>query len=176
MNILHSPTLTSELSNSNLFLDTNAIKGLLNIQEMLTLFKVELECSFTTIPSVVFEFTRGSETPGVFNERREFIDRLGNVYPIEKHLEELQELIIVLQRLGGNASYTDFLLTACLHQFRNSFLLTEDHKDFPLEILDRKHLITVDTGKEIRNYGIYQWSISKFDKAADNILKRKPPF
>lgn len=174
MKILYNQGLLSDLSSTNLFLDTNSLKAFSSIQEIQELFKTTLKCHFITIPSVVFEFTRGSDTPEIFNKRVGFIAELCTVYPIERHLEGLQELIIVLQRLRGNASYTDCLLTACLYRFNSAFLLTENHKDFPLEILDRKHLITIDTGREIRNYGVYQLSTLKFNKAADNILKRKP--
>lgn len=174
MRILYSLDLASDLSNSSLFLDTNILIGFLNNQELQKLFQKKLRCNFITIPSVVFEFTRGSDTTEAFNERRMFIDKLCTVYPIEKHLEELRELTIVLQRLRGNASYTDFLLTACLYKFTRSFLLTENHKDFPVEILDRKHLISIDMEKEIRNYGIYQLSIPKFNNIADKILKKRP--
>lgn len=49
--------------------------------------------------------------------------------------------------------------------------MTANHKDCPLDILDRKYIVTVDNDKEIRNYGIYQISQDKFNKAAEKILK-----
>lgn len=128
-------------------------------------------CTFLTIPSVLFEFTRGTESIQDFNKRAKFITDFSSIYPVEKHLEDLEDLTVVLQRIQGQMSYTDFLLIACLYKFPKAFLISANHKDCPLDILDRKYIITVDTGKDIRNYGIYQFSTEKFNKAAERILK-----
>lgn len=178
MKILHDPNLPSDLANSNLFIDTNSFIAIAHFEELYIdiLNKIEKEdCALLTIPSVLFEFTRGAQTIKEFNERTSFVSSLvKNIYPIEKHLSELTEFTVVLQRLAGNASYTDFLLCACLYKFPSSFLLTGNHKDFPISILNRKHLITVDTDSEIRTYGIYQLSKEKFNKLALKILGNKP--
>lgn len=70
-------------------------------------------------------------------------------------------------------SYTDFLLCTCLYKFSRSFLLTENHSDCPLDILDRLHVITIDTEKDIRNYGIYKLSIDKYKLAAQKIINQE---
>lgn len=175
MKALYKSTLVSELKNSDLFLDTNTFIAYNFFPEIFEELFDELKknsCAFLTIPSVVFEFTRGTGTIADFNKRSEFIDSLVNtVYPIEKHIEDLRDLIIVLQKIKGDIHYTDFLLLACLYKFPKSYLISANHKDCPLEILDRKHIITVDTDKEIRTYGIYQISLEKFNKAAHSILR-----
>lgn len=176
MKILHDSTLVDNLKNSNLFLDTNVFIGALfpgsPISELLKKLSHN-ECAFLSIQSVLFEFTRGGNTIETFDKRLKFIteDLKTTIYPIEKELDKLEDLIIVLQRIKADASYTDFLLTACLYKFPEAFLLTENHKDFPTEILDRKYLITIDTDKDIRNYAVYQFSLEKYAKAAENILK-----
>lgn len=171
--MLYPQTLVTELANSDVFFDTNTFISAISIPEISELFK-ELKgngCAFLTIPSVVFEFTRGTASIPDFNKRAEFIDTLVNtVYPIEKHIEDLRDLVVVLQRIKGDIHYTDFLLVACLYKFPKSYLISSNYKDCPTEILDRKFIITIDTEKDIRNYGIYKFSMEKFSKAAAKIL------
>lgn len=176
MKVQYDLSIVSELKNSDLFFDTNTFIASISIPDIFGKFLEELKsngCAFLTIPSVVFEFTRGTDSIVDFDKRSEFIDSLvDTVYPVEKHIEDLRDLIIVLQRIKGDIHYTDFLLLACLYKFPKSFLISANHKDCPLEILDRKFILTIDTDKEIRNYGIYQFSMEKFNKAAEKILKR----
>jgi hypothetical protein len=179
MKIWYGSGLLAELQDKYLFLDTTALIVAISFEKEFSKLFEEIKlvkCEFLTIPSVVFEFTRGSTSLKQFNERVEFIDKtLGvSVYPIEKHLDKLEDLIVILQRISGGISYTDFLLCACLYKFKKSYLLTENHKDFPTEVLDRKSIITIDTGgRQVRNTAIYQFSKRKFDKVAESILKRK---
>jgi hypothetical protein len=175
MSIYYPPTLLTELAYSNLFFDTNTFIGAISYPgifgELFEKLK-DNDCAFLTIPSVVFEYTRGIGSIADFDKRSEFIDGfVDTIYPIEKHIEDLRELIIVLQRIKGDIHYTDFLLIACLYKFPRAFLISANHKDCPLDILDRKCVITVDTDKDIKNYGIYQFSMEKFNKAAESILR-----
>lgn len=174
MSLFYPQTLVSELSHRDLFVDTNTFIGAISHPNIFdNLFKdlKESGCTFLTIPSVVFEFTRGTDSIQDFNKRTKFITNFSSIYPVEKHLEDLEDLTVVLQRIQGQMSYTDFLLIACLYKFPKAFLISANHKDCPLDILDRKFIITIDTDKDIRNYGIYQFSPEKFDRAANNILK-----
>lgn len=174
MRIFYPQTLLSELAHSDLFLDTNTFIGAISFPELFEELIKQLKdngCAYVTIPSVVFEFTRGTESIQDFNKRAEFIASLSSIYPIERHLDDLEDLTVVLQKIQGHTSYTDFLLIACLYKFSKSFLISANHKDCPLDILDRKFVITVDTDKDIKNYGIYQFSMDKFNKAAESILK-----
>ena len=177
MKILYDPKLIFDLSNANLFFDTNTFLGALRYEkifgDLFKKLKVQ-KCTFLTIPSVSFEFTRGSNSITSFNERVKFIqDYTDAIIPIERYVDKLETLIIVLQRIAGTIHYTDFLLCACLYRFPRSFLITENHKDIPTEIFDRKYVITIDTNEQLRNYGIYKFSKDKYNKAAGNILKTK---
>lgn len=179
MKIWYDSELLSNLENKNLFLDTTSLVASISFEKEFSELFGKLNqggCEFLTIPSVLFEFTRGSSSLSQFNNRSEFIYKtLGiTVYPIEKHLDNFEDLIVVLQRISGRISYSDFLLCACLYKFREAYLITENHRDFPTSILDRKHIITIDAGgDQIRNTAIYQFSITKFNKAAKSILKGK---
>ena len=176
MKILYNQELLSNLKNSSLFFDTNTYIGALSYSNLYSelFFKLnENNCAFLTIPSVLFEFTRGTNSIENFNKRTKFIveDLKSSIYPIERQLQGLENLTLVLQKIRGTMDYTDFLLCVCLYKFPGSFLITENHSHFPTEILDRKYLITIDTDKELRNYAIYEFSFDKFNKAAEKILK-----
>ncbi len=172
MKILYESNLVSKLSNHTfLFLDTTAFVTAFNYEEFGELLKniKDNNCDLLTIPSVVFEFTRGSDSLESYNRRVEYINHLVSVYPIERHLEELQGIMVAFQKIGG-LSYTDFLLSACLYKFKGALLLTENHTHFPPAIFDKVSIVTVDTGKDIRNHVVYSLSEVKFEKAVANIL------
>jgi len=167
MKIYYPPELIAGLSEKYLFLDTTAFIATLNYRdefgELFSSLRSQY-CELITIPSVVFEFTRGSDSVSTYKTRRDFIQQLSAIYPIEKMLDGMEQDIIVIQRfMDKNASYTDFLLAMCLRKFPNSFLLTENHSHIPSALFDREYVITVNTPSQIRNHGIYTMNTRKFD-------------
>jgi hypothetical protein len=97
---------------------------------------------------------------------------LADIWPIERYLDQLEQAMIVLQKVGNkDLSYTDFLLCACLYKFPKAYLLTENYHHIPVQVYERKGILTLDTGKDIRNHVIFQFSRSKFDKVAASILR-----
>lgn len=170
---IYIPPFLSNLKNRFIILDTNTLIALLSFGKEFAPFITELidnGCTFLTIPSVRFEFSR-TETIEGYNKRTELLKNLCTIYPIERHLEDFNELILVLQKINGKMSYTDFLLYCCLYKFRDAYLLTENHKDFLTSILYRETIITLDgEDKEIRNIGVYTFDSDKYEKAASSIL------
>lgn len=131
------------------------------------------DCAFMTIPSVVFEFTRKSNTVKGFSDRIQ-LSSLANTYPIEKEINEFKEFLIILNfAQGKNASFTDALLCCCLYKFRNSkvFLMTSNSKDIPLSIFNAEASIILDTDESVTCHRIYSINNDNLDKAASNILK-----
>lgn len=174
MTILHDPNLVSSLNHKWLFLDANSFVAALYYNDPFGNLLIDLKnqgCALVTIPSVLFEFTRGAKSVKDFIKRSNFIQNLATIYPIQNHLEQLMEFTVVCQRVNPQISFTDFLLIACLYKFPNSYVLTENHKDFSLDILERQFIITFDTGKDVRNHAIYRLSKIKFNKAVAAILK-----
>jgi len=124
-----------------------------------------------TTPSVLFEFTRGTDSVEKFNERYDYVSNLASIYPIARNLDDMEKEIVVIQQVQGKISYADFLLYLCLCKFKSKgYLMTSDHKDFSTNILTRECVITCDNGKSIHNYGIYSLSSSKYRKAYKNVL------
>lgn len=125
MKILHDTTLLDDLTNANLFIDTNVFIGAINTnqnQDSLLKLLINLtktNCAFITIQSVIFEFTRGGGNLENFDKRLKFItqDLKTTIYPIERELDKFEDLIIVLHNIRPTAGYTDFLLSACLYKF-----------------------------------------------------------
>lgn len=111
--------------------------------------------------SLFFEFTRGSDTLISFKTRAKFLTELADIWPIERYLDQIEEAMVVLQKLGSRQmSYTDFLLCVCLYKF-------------PVQVFERKGIITVDAGEDIRNHVVFQLSKQKFSNVAEGILRRR---
>lgn len=177
MKIYYDSSLITGLGNSFLFLDTTAFIAALNYKkEFGELFKSlkDQGCSFLTIPSVFFEFTRGSDTLISFKTRAKFLTGLADIWPIERYLDQIEQAMVVLQKLGSRQmSYTDFLLCVCLYKFPSAYLLTENYHHIPVQVFERKGVITVDAGEDIRNHVVFQLSRQKFSNAAEGILRRR---
>lgn len=158
MKILRNSDIATKLSNSFLFLDTNSfITAISNAEFAKFLFEIkEAGCSMVTIQPVLVEFLRGTDTVDAYNTRSAFINDLVSVYPIERHLNEERDLILLMKKFCGKAEYTDFLLGICLGKFAsNAYLLTENHQHFPTSLFRREEVITIDNLDQIRNHAIY---------------------
>ncbi|HSX53570.1 MAG TPA: hypothetical protein VLF90_04385 [Patescibacteria group bacterium] len=134
----------------------------------------EAGCGLTTIPSVVYEFSRNANNINGFNERLDFIKGLGVTVlnRIEEVLEKEQVFKIAYaksfsQNKDKGPSYTDALLCTVAYRYRASSLLimSANHKDIPRSMFDRTELITMDIGGELRNEAIYRLSPEKLNKA-----------
>ncbi|HSW65508.1 MAG TPA: hypothetical protein VLI54_00010 [Bacillota bacterium] len=124
-----------------------------------------------TIPSVVFEFSRGAKTVEEYNWYVDYINNLGVV--VYKHAEEQMVIdkafSVILQaeckKSGCKASYTDFLLMMLLHKFANMpnniFLMTSNYRDVPTSVFDRDELIALEYQNSIQTQGLYKNSASK---------------
>lgn len=179
INLLYNPKLASKCENKWLFLDADVIIDSLEYEHLLSLllsFK-ENGAELLTIQSVFFEFMRGTASIEAFNTNISFFESLVTVYQIESRnakLDGLEDFIVVMSRISENKSYADFLLAACLYLFRDKALvLTGNNKHFPVSIFDRIEIITADYDKQIKSYGIYEFSDAKFGKVAESILKEK---
>lgn len=159
-----------------LFLDTAVfIYASKNEEEFADIFdKLKKKgCALITIPSVAFEFTRGSSSVSKFNERYGFLSEIATIWPIERQWDKLEKEIVILQKCLGKrkVSYTDFLLMLATITFRGSNLLTTNHHDITEVIFDRESMLTLDQGKDnpvnIVLYGINQ---KRYSRRKSNLL------
>ena len=177
MQLIRSDKLLDGLKGAYLFFDTNFLIGILKYPEIFLPFLGELRassCVFLTIPQVQYEFTRGSDNLVVYKERLEHLRDLSiSLYPIDQHLKDFSELALITHKVSKNASYTDYLLSVCICKFSNSYLISENWKDISSDLFDREYIFTVDTGKELRTYGVYKKSQVKLNAVAESIIPRK---
>jgi hypothetical protein len=187
--MLFSDKFLTSLEDTNLFIDTNVLIGALYLQDFRNLIhdlKTE-GCAIITVPSVAIEFLRGSKklgdkvvvkdkSPQGFNDRTIFYQNIvDTTYPIERHLDNMEEFIIVVHNTSPQMDYADITLAACLYQFRTTspYLMTTNTNHFPTSIFDRKFVLTTDDSEELMNYCVYRLSLDKFNKASENVLKMK---
>ena len=175
---LYPPQILHDLNSHHIFLDTGVFITASKSEsfvDFLVKLKNDANCSLTTIPSVVFEFTNGSESLEKYNARTESLNSLvDSVNPVT-FLNNIQDFYVVMAKINDqNKSYTDFLLAACLYNYRRSkiALLTTDLKAFP-SFYPRTHVVTVeqDRTKAIINLAIYKFDGKGYASAAERALR-----
>jgi len=182
LKLLYTPSLPKQLSNSRLLLDTTT---LINASKSGDLLKLLAEisnsgCMLVTIPSVVYEFTRGVESIEQYNNQMIFIEKLGVTVisrAEEKITPDMRVFMIlynslVAKRREKGPSYTDSLLCAMAYKYRKSgglMIITANHKDIPLALFDREEMITVEINNEFRTESIYKLSNEKLDVQIDTL-------
>lgn len=177
--LLQSSNLAKELKHASIFVDTNVLvvcSRSTELRSLISSLRNHSGCSFESIPSVLFEFVRGSNSLKVYNENADFYnDIVMRTHPT-KLFENTPDFSVVMAKVNSqNKSYTDFLLAAALYHYRNSgdvYLLTTDTRAFP-SFFEMPHLITVceDKSGEIRNFGFIKFSENAYAKAAQAIIK-----
>lgn len=177
MKLQYTPSLADDLNGGYLLLDSTAFINASKSDEFLELLSklVQRGCMLTAIPSVIYEFTRGSRSLDEFNKYLEFIDALGVTvfHRVEETIsDEMRVFLLAYNRAFSNRnsqkapSYTDSLLCATAYKFRTSKLkiMTANHKDIPESLFDRTELITIDIQGELRTEALYEFSESKFSR------------
>jgi hypothetical protein len=174
---LYPSQLLQDLNQATIFLDTNVFSVATKSKDFLDLLvdlKNDASCALTTIPSVVFEVTNGSSTLEIYNERTEFISSLVDAINPMKFIDNIADFSVVMAKINANnKSYTDFLLSSCLYQYRHVkvSLLTTDLRALP-PFFERAHIITTEeTSGDVKNFGLYRFDEVAYTKAAANILK-----
>ena len=174
---VYPPQIQQDLSNATVFLDTNVF-GSATRSESFFNFLVDLKenssCSYSTIPSVLFEVVNGSSTLEIYNQRADFLRSLVDTIDPVKFIDRIEEFSVVMAKLNAqNKAYTDFLLACCLYNYRKSgnvYLLTSDLKALP-SFFKRTHIIATEESKgDIRNFGVYSLNLSAYLKAASSLL------
>ncbi|HTE22775.1 MAG TPA: type II toxin-antitoxin system VapC family toxin [Candidatus Limnocylindria bacterium] len=176
MTTLYPPLIRQELKDYHIFLDTNVFIYASKNESFFN-FLVDLnnqaDCAFTTIPSVLFEYTRGSNSATEYAKRTDFLKNMVESVNSMNFLNSIPDFHIVMAKAdSNNKSYTDFLLAACLYQYRHVKvgLLTTDLKACP-SFFPRSHLVTVEHTNEVVNFGVYQLNPEAYSQAAAKALE-----
>jgi len=179
LKIQYTKTLPTDLSDSHIFIDSTALINASKSSEFLNLL-IEIRdngCTFYTIPSVVYEYTRTSNTIKGYNERLEFVKDLKVVVfnRVEEVIEKDSQIFLTAYnscfKESRGPSYTDSLLCTIAYKHRaieDAYVLTSNHKDRPAGIFDRSQLITIDIKGDLCTEILYKFSSRKFS----NILTK----
>jgi len=175
--VLHPPQIFEKLRYKTLFLDTNVFSTAFRYEE-LTNFLLDLrenDCALVTIPSVLFEVTRGSATLSVYNERAEALKSLVTYTDPMAFANQLDAFSVVMAKLlkPERSQYTDFLLSACLFKYRASgevLLMTSDIQSLPSSILIVSTSSLRKNRSEIRNFGIFRLNDAHYERASAELL------
>lgn len=177
MMTLYPQQILNDLKDHFIFLDTGVFitaPKSKSFVELLVKLRNEANCSFSTIPSVLFEYTNGSETLDRYNKKATFLKSLvDNIDPLT-FLNNIPDFYVVMAKINDqNKSQTDFLLAACLYNYRHAkvALLSGDLKAYPA-FFPRTHVITVeqDGTKAIRNLAVYKFDGAGYAQAAQSAL------
>lgn len=175
MRVIYEKSLISKFNHGYLFLDTNALILAVSDDNFLEfLYNLKSDgCALLTIPSVYYEFVSSADTFNKYNLRVGLFTKMGiGVYPIEKNMDSFRDFVYILRK-QTDIDYADALLCCCLYQFKPAYVLTENHKHFPTQILDREEIITIDGGKDqIRNMALYKLNVEKYNKAAESLVRK----
>lgn len=178
MKLLFTSSLPTDLNNKYLLVDTTTLINASRSEDFLELLVniVEAGCSLVTIPSVVYEFTRGAQTLDQYNNQLEFIKTLG-ITVLTRTEESLDAntrvFILAYNKLTSKpnqkgASYTDSLLCAMAYKYVSRgtglLLMTSNHNDIPNALFDREELITFDVNGDLRTEAIYKLSNTKLTR------------
>jgi predicted nucleic acid-binding protein len=173
---IYPPDIQQQLNQYHIFLDTNVFIYASKNESFFN-FLADLNnnagCSFTTIPSVLFEFTRGADTARKYTERTDFLISLVDAINPMSFINSIPDFYTVMAKVNaGNKSYTDFLLAACLYQYRRAktALLTTDIKAFP-PFYPRAAIISVEHTNDIINFGVFEFDGDGYAAAARSILE-----
>ena len=172
---LHHLELSKLLYNSTILLDTNVFSVAAKSNDFasfLTELKNDANCSYATIPSVVFEVTNGSSTLEVYNQRAEYINFLVDTVLPMKFLDKIMDFTVLMAKINANnKSFTDFQLAACLYQYKHTpiYLMTTDLRALPA-FFDRKFIVTAEeNSNDVKNFGIYSFNEENYIKALKKI-------
>lgn len=174
--ILYQAQLLQDLKLATLFLDTNVFSIAARskaFSDFLENLQNETECVYTTIPSVVFEVTNGSSTLEVYNERANLIKALVDYVNPMTFMDKITNFTVVMSKINAsNKSYTDFLLSSCLYQYRhaNVYLMTTDLRALP-SFFERVHIVTAEENSgDIKNFALFKFNQLAYAKAANKII------
>lgn len=167
-----SQLIQAKLEKKFVLLDTNILIGAsTNYSAYQPLFELleETECAPAHFSFIEFEFVRGAYESENMKKRRMFFQQIQS-FPMGVPADEIITSAIAIANVyaGKNhntASFIDCCVAAFLKRHSASlFLLTEDHKDFPLFLFDRIHVMPIDTGKDIHTPAFYEYNDDKASK------------
>lgn len=159
---------TTFLLDTNFFIDSYSHPA--EFQKFITsLKKANIELVSTSF--VKFEFVRSKTIDVVHKKLRYFEEIVATLLPFDSETENLiLSIFEEYKQFMEGVPFVDLILGAYLKRYKNLYLLTRDHLDFPTTIFDRIQIFNVELVREIKPYGVYTY------KPKEQVLKEKIPF
>lgn len=114
--------------------------------------------AFLGIDLVKVEFVRSSDSSSLEMKKKYYEGLIETDLPIDIMT---RDYVIELMGEYGNdlqgVSVVDLYLAACTKRYEGLFLLTANHKDFPIKVFDRKVIVNFGRNKDIRTYAFYRY-------------------
>lgn len=173
--IITEKDLFSKLDGKNILLDTCCLIHATKQPELIGKLLRDIKssgASLFTIPIINLEFLRDVGTIEDFKKRQIFLNEIteGMVFPVETKLNDIPEFPMVMKNVHAKTSLADYLLVASLVIHHDVLLMTENHQDMPLGILDRISIMSFDNNNGIKTFGLYQINSDKYIRSVEKIL------
>lgn len=116
--------------------------------------------------AILLELLKNSKSKAEYDKRADlYVKLVKSDLPLDTQaIAAAQEMAIAYGPLGRDVSVTDFLLAGSVKRYSATYLLTANHKDFPITVLERLSVFSVETGHDVRSFGVYGYSEEKFLK------------
>lgn len=168
------------LNNKFVVFDTNIlIESTLHMDAFKDLlsFLDNNNCNTVHFELTKFEFTRNAYKEKERQEKENFFDKL-NSSPmpfsdqIMKDALEISRIYAHQKVQKGQISLVDCCIAAYLKQYEDKlFLLTANHKDFPISLFDRISIYPIDKGNDVLAPAFYKFNQEKWKDAKRNLEK-----
>ena len=165
--------LMKTISEKYVIFDTNIIiKAYENTDAFLSLiiFLRECKCDSVNFDLIEFEFIRNAYTPKHIKLREEFFNKI-SIAKLPFGSSLIKDAVCIsriyfhqgIQK--GQISFVDCCIAAYLKKYsENLFLITMNHKDFPIILFDRLYIFPLDGGNEVYSPAFYQFNSQKWEK------------
>ncbi|KKU78493.1 MAG: hypothetical protein UY06_C0049G0004 [Candidatus Amesbacteria bacterium GW2011_GWA2_47_70] len=156
---------------STILIDTNFFLDLFSHKENYKGFfdtALENEVVFVSCDFVRCEFVRTKEKSKLIDKNNLFIEIVGTPLPMDKQISELiiPTLEQYAQEIEG-VELTDIILGCFLKRYQRLYLLTRNHKDFPTRIFERSHIFSIEHGRDVKTYALYQYRTKEKEVEAE---------
>jgi predicted nucleic acid-binding protein len=172
--------LRTELEYKFILFDTNilieASKHFESFEVLLIMLR-ESKCKVCYFPLIEFEFTRDAYLPTLNEERERFSRKIDGInLPIHPQVFtdalEIAKVYAHQKISPKQISLVDCFIAAYMKKYSDKlFLITKDHKDFPLSIFNRLHIFAFNAGDDVLAPAIYQFNIQKWENCYSDYMK-----
>ena len=160
--------------NSTILIDSNFLIDYFSSENKYLKFLTQVKrdnCTLVSIDLVKAEFIRTKHQDILKQKAALFNQIIEAILPIDQStINLIQPTIEEYGFDSEGVSVVDFYLACCLKRYKGLYLLTRNHKDFPVRIFSRSYLFSIELPKDIRTYALYSYKTE-----SDEIIEELNP-